>query len=173
MAGRSAALCCCLWLLAATLGPCVVRAFLQPLTAPPAPAAAGSRAWLPPAREAAALASLGTGRRRPWRSPFLQASPALAAEPATAAAGGASGGESGGPAGGPLEGVGKEALFVALESHMRRKEAFEILWNSELEFTEAEYQELLKACFRLGYGALRGLFRARARVWFESRAAGS
>lgn len=150
MTGGSAAVCC-LWLVVALMGPSVVRAFLQPSAAPPAPAAAGSRAWLPP--QAAAL--VGTGRRRPWRSPFLQASPALAAEPATAAAaaGEASGsGEKGAPVG-SLQGEDKAALFAALEGHVRRKEAFEILWNSELEFTEVEYQELLKACFRLGYGA--------------------
>lgn len=153
MTGGSVVVCCCLWLMVASLmGPSVVRAFLQPSAAPPAPAAAGPRAWLPP--QAAALA--GTGRRRPWRSPFLQASPALAAEPATAAAaaGEASGsGEKGEAPAGSLQGEDKAALFVALEGHVRRKEAFEILWNSEMEFTEAEYQELLKACFRLGYGA--------------------
>lgn len=45
----------------------------------------------------------------------------------------------------------KQELFDALQSHTGRREAFEGLWNSDFEFTEAEYQELLKACFRLGY----------------------
>ena len=45
----------------------------------------------------------------------------------------------------------KADLFEDLQSHARRKEAFETLWNSDFEFSESEYQDLLKACFRLGY----------------------
>ena len=46
----------------------------------------------------------------------------------------------------------KDALFEALQSHTRRKEAFEELWNSDIDFSADEYQDLIKACFRLGYG---------------------
>ncbi len=148
----------------------MVRAFLQPASPPPPPAAAaGSRAWLPPQqpREGA----LTSGRQRPKvgrQSPFLQASAVLAAEPtAAAAAASFSSGEeeekegaaaaAALPAGAAFMAEGddsdKAALFLALESHPRRKEAFEMLWNSDMEFTEGEYHELLKACFRLGYGA--------------------
>jgi hypothetical protein len=169
---RSAALCCCVWLLVAMWGPTTAQCFLQPPSLPP-PAAAGSRAWLPQARDGAFLAT-GGRPRRPGRSPFLQASPVLAAEPTRAAEASAASSEEGEEEGGGVasgsaaalaasagppvsfaEGEDKAALFAALESHMRRKEAFEVLWNSDMEFDEEEYQELLKACFRLGYGACR------------------
>lgn len=166
MTGGLAALCCGLWLLVTTRcsGFVVQRAFLQPVLPPAAHAAAGSRAWLPRARHSDALTgtgtgtATGTGQRRRGRSPFLQA--VLAAEPtaSAAAAAAATAAVAAAAAASPHQeesaGEDKGALFAALESHTRRKEAFEELWNSDMEFSETEYQKLLKACFRLGYGAL-------------------
>lgn len=168
MTGGLAALCCGLWLLVTTRcsGFVVQRAFLQPVLPPAAHAAAGSRAWLPRARPGDALTGTntgtgtGTGQRRRGRSPFLQA--VLAAEPTASAAAVAATAAVAAAAASPHQeesaGEDKGALFAALESHTRRKEAFEELWNSDMEFSEAEYQELLKACFRLGYGAFYPLF---------------
>jgi hypothetical protein len=48
------------------------------------------------------------------------------------------------------KGGDKEALFLSLGDHKKRKEAFAELWNSEFAFSPAEYDELLKTCCRLG-----------------------